>query len=97
MSMRVLMSPMAWGRGWGPIINLHGLAQSLADRGATIGFAGSDRAISFLSEGTNWPMFTHSPRSEDAIIRFDDRAAAAELVYVRGYAANARLRGGSDA
>ncbi len=52
----------------------------------------------YAQRTTNWPMFTHSPWSEDAIIRFDDRAAAAaELVYVRGYAANARLRGGSDA
>ena len=40
----------------------------------------------------NWPLFERFP-SEDRIIRFDDREAAeAELVYVHGYAANARLR-----
>ena len=40
----------------------------------------------------NWPTFERFP-PEDRIVRFDDVGAAeAELVYVRGHAANAWLR-----
>ena len=47
----------------------------------------------YAERARNWPIFTHLSSTEAAIIRFDDlEAAEAELVYVRSYAANARLR-----
>ena len=55
-------------------------------RGVYVGSRYAERA-------RNWPIFTHLPSSEASIIRFDDlEAAEAELLYVRGYAANAPVR-----
>jgi hypothetical protein len=46
----------------------------------------------YAHRAANWPLFSWSP-DPARIVRFDDREAAeAELVRVRSFAANARLR-----
>src|ERR1039457_441733 len=57
MSLRILMIPMAWGRGWGPLMNLYGLATALERQGATIAFAANHKAAIFLSKRTHYKIF----------------------------------------
>lgn len=65
--MRVLMVPMAWGSGWGPIMNMIGLSEALQDRGATVAFALGERAASVVARGRYGSLFsTPEPRPSAA-------------------------------